>query len=207
MIRDKKHWYDGLFYDKVIAPNQDTSIDLVKTIVEKDSTLADLGCGTGRLALRIADKCLKIDGVDLSVNNIITARRNLEKRKLANVSFIHSDIIRFLKESKIKYDYAVLSYVIHEVDSPLREEIMRAASDSASKIILIDYLIPRPENLWTYLNEAVEFIAGGEHYRNFKDFVEAGGIKGLAEKSELTIMKEIINSPSTSHLVILEKQN
>jgi hypothetical protein len=33
-----------------------------------------------------------------------------------------------------------------------------------------------------------------------------GGIKGLAEKNGLKIIKEIKNVPSTSHIVVLQKE-
>ena len=37
MNENKNHWYDGIFYDKIIAPNQDKSFRIVKNILEKDS--------------------------------------------------------------------------------------------------------------------------------------------------------------------------
>ncbi|MBL1214902.1 MAG: class I SAM-dependent methyltransferase [Ignavibacteriae bacterium] len=64
MIKNKNHWYDGLFYDYLIAPNQDKSFQHIKNIIEPDSSLIDIGCGTGRLAFQIADKCSRFDGID-----------------------------------------------------------------------------------------------------------------------------------------------
>ncbi len=205
MKENKNHWYDGLFYDIVIAPNQDKSFRLTKNIIEENSTVVDVGCGTGRFSFNFHDKVKLIDGIDLSETNINLAKRKLSKKNLSNINFFHSDVEKFFENGKHKYDYAVMSYVIHEIDEALRVNILRLLSNHVNKVILIDYLVPRPRNYWNWLNEAVEFVAGKEHYTNFKSYVKNGGIKGLAEAGGLKLISEIRNNPSTSHIVILEK--
>ncbi len=205
MPGNKNHWYDGLFYDIVIAPNQDKSFSHVKNIIEPDSTLIDVGCGTGRLAFQIADKCSKVDALDLSKRNIELANKKLTKNSKNNIRFIHTDVLKHINEIDQKYDYAVLSYVIHEIDENLREQILIELSKSAEKIIVIDYLTPRTKGMWSLLNEIIEYVAGREHYSNFKTFIAGNGIIGLSEKTGLKIVNEIKNSPSTSHIVVLSK--
>lgn len=203
--KNKNHWYDGLFYDIVIAPNQDKSFRLIKNIIQPDSTLLDVGCGTGRLAFQIADKCSNVDAIDLSLKNIDLAKRKLSNKPKTNIKFVHTDVIDYLNKNDNKYDYAVLSYVIHEIDESLREQILMEISNSVKNIILIDYLTPRTKGLWTLLNEIVEYAAGKEHYANFKTYVAADGIKGLSERTGLKIVNEIKNSPATSHIAVLSK--
>ena len=53
MPENKNHWYDGLFYDKIIAPNQDRAFQIVKSLINKNSSVLDVGCGTGRLAFQL----------------------------------------------------------------------------------------------------------------------------------------------------------
>lgn len=202
---NKNHWYDGLFYDKLIAPNQDKSFSIVKKLIANDSTLLDVGCGTGRLAFQIADKCSKVEGIDLSIRNVNLANKKLSVVALPNITFHHTDIIRYLSSKNKLYDYAVLSYVIHEVDISLRIEILNLLSQAANKIIVIDYLTPRPKGFWSVLNEIVEFVAGKDHYKNFKSYISNGGIYGLAQQSGLKIVSEIKNIPSTSHIIVLSK--
>lgn len=205
MKQNKDHWYDGLFYDIIIAPSQDKSFRLVKNIIEENSSVVDIGCGTGRLEFQLADKCKKVDGVDLSKRNIDLAKRKLNKTDLSNVSFFHYDVNKYFEEENRNYDYAVISYMIHEVDERLRIDILEKIAAHVDKIIIVDYLVPRPKSFWSYLNEAVEFLAGKDHYNNFKNYVENNGIKGLVEKSGLRIVKEIKNTPETSHIAILQK--
>jgi SAM-dependent methyltransferase len=203
MVNNKDHWYDGLFYDKLIAPNQDKSFAQLKSLIEPNSTLLDAGCGTGRLAFQIADRCSKVDGIDLSIKNVKLANKRLSDSNFINVTFHHADVTQFLSGKNRNYDYAVLSYVIHEVDIGLRIEILKLLSKAADKIIIIDYLAPRPKGFWSGLNEIVEFIAGKDHYRNFKSFIAGGGIYGILEQSGLKIVKEVKNIPATSHIIVL----
>jgi len=202
---NKYHWYDGLFYDKIIAPNQDKSYRIVKKMITKESTVLDVGCGTGRLEFQLADHCKKIDGIDLSIRNITTANNNLEKNNIHNVHFIHHDILKYLDEYKPEYDYAVLSYVIHEIDLDLREKLLRELSKAAGKIILIDYLHPRPKNLSGKMITLVEYMAGREHYSNFKTYMKNGGLEGLAKNSGLKITKEIRKKSSGIHIAVMSR--
>lgn len=205
MKENKNHWYDGKFYDKLIAPNQDKSFGLIKDIINPGKTILDAGCGTGRFAFQIADKCRSIDSVDLSKKNIILADSKLKSSGYRNIKFHHSDLLLFLENTGTHYDYSVLSYVIHEVDPHLRVEILKRLSEKSDNLIIADYLVPRIKGFWSVLNELVEFAAGRDHYRNFKSYVRENGVYGLAEKSGLKIIKEIKNVPSTSHIVILTK--
>ena len=205
MFLNKDHWYDGWFYDKLIAPNQDKVFSYVKGLVELNSSLIDIGCGTGRLAFQMQDKCRKIDGVDLSQRNILLAKKKLQKSNSTNINFHHSDIIIFLKNAYASYNYAVLSYVLHEIHESQREKILTTVSLYAEKIIIIDYLVPKPKNVWRYLNEIVEYFAGREHYDNFKSYIENGGLIELADSSRLKISNEFINKSAGTHIAILQK--
>lgn len=205
MKENKNHWYDGKFYDKFVAPNQDKAFGIVKSLIEKDSKVLDFGCGTGRLGLQLASHCKIVDGLDLSYRNISVARENIKSSKISNVKYFHSDIDTFFNNESGIYDYAVLSYVLHEVRIGKRTDILKKISEKCGKIIIVDYLVPRPCGLTNILNELVEFFAGIRHYRNFKSYVKNSGIKGLAEKSGLEIVKEIRNEPVTSHTAVLNK--
>ena len=207
MTDNKDHWYDGLFYDRLIAPNQDKAFRLLKNLIKNDSSVIDVGCGTGRLAFQLKDICNRVDGVDLSLGNINVALKKLNQTKSANVHFHHSDAEKFLKENNNKYDYAVISYVIHEMDESLRVNVLNSLANSVNKIIIVDYLAPKPESFLKYLNEVVEFLAGSDHYKNYKTYIKNGGISFLAAQGGFKIIKEIRNTPKSSHIAVLQKEN
>ena len=62
---NKDHWYDGWFYDKIIAPNQDRLFAVIKELIDADSKIIDVGCGTGRFSFSVNDKCKSVLGLDL----------------------------------------------------------------------------------------------------------------------------------------------
>ncbi len=204
MTQNKHHWYDGWFYDKFIAPNQDRLFGEIKKIIEPNSNVIDVGCGTGRFSFLVADKVSKVVGIDLSKKNIEKANQTLSKNPNSKISFLHTTLSDLILQNQY-FDYAVMTYVIHEVNPNERVPLIKEMAQIADKIIIGDYLVPRPSGFWSALNEVVEFAAGGEHYRNYKNFVHNGGLKDLADKAELKIIKEIKNKPTTSHLVILSK--
>ena len=55
-MNDKIHWYDGWIYHKFIAPNQDITFRIMQTMMKKDTTVVDVGCGTGRFVFQAAEK-------------------------------------------------------------------------------------------------------------------------------------------------------
>lgn len=201
---NKTHWYDGWFYDKIIAPNQDKLFLIIKNLIEPNSTIIDVGCGTGRFSFTIADKSKSVLGIDLSSRNIEKANSNLAKYPNEKISFLHADISEIISKN-YHFDYAVMTYVIHEVNEEERINLLKDISNVTDKIIIGDYLVPKPNGFWSVLNEVVEFAAGNEHYKNYKNYVHNGGLIFLAEKAELKIIKEVKNKPFTSHIVVLTK--
>jgi hypothetical protein len=68
-----------------------------------------------------------------------------------------------------------------------RLSLLKGISEISEKIIVGDYLVPRPKGFGNVLNEIVEFAAGKDHYYSFKTFVKHKGIAGLLNESGLRI--------------------
>ena len=203
-MENKIHWYDGWFYDKLIAPNQDRMFGEIKNLIQPNSSVLDVGCGTGRFSFSAADKVSKVVGIDLSSKNISTANQTLNKNLNNKISFLHTTLSDLISKQQ-HFDYAVMTYVIHEVNPEERIPLLKEMLNLADKIIIGDYLVPISKSFWSVLNEVVEFLAGREHYTNFKDFVKIGGLQSLTKQAELKIISEIKNKPSTSQIVLLTK--
>jgi SAM-dependent methyltransferase len=201
---DKTHWYDGWFYDRIIAPNQDRLFDQISNLIKTQSSIIDVGCGTGRLAFAQADKSRSVLGIDLSRRNIKRARLNLLHRPNHKISFQHHSISEIIKDEQIHFDYAVLTYVIHEVDEDERINLLNEIALVTDKIIIGDYLAPKSDAFAGNLTEAIEFMAGRDHYRNYKSYMEKGGLYYLANNSRLKIISEQKNQ-TYNHIVTLSK--
>jgi ubiquinone/menaquinone biosynthesis C-methylase UbiE len=200
------HWYDGWFYDFFIAPNQDKAFEKVREIISDGSSVLDAGCGTGRLCFQLIDKCSKIVGIDASLKNIESANKKYDSNIHNNIKFYHEDIKSYLGKNDIRFDYAILSYVIHEIDEAKRTDILKILSSHTEKIIIVDFLSPHPKSITGIINRVVEFFAGKSHNRNFKSFLKSNGIKGLADRANLKIITDIKNNPPTSNIVVLTKK-
>ena len=85
-----------------------------------------------------------------------------------------------------------------------RIKVLKEMKQVANKIIIGDYITPTPKTFWGKLNVVVEYLAGTDHYNNFKLFVESGGLASLIKEAGLTLVKEIKNKPQTAHLVVVE---
>ena len=206
-MENKHHWYDGLFYDKLIAPNQDGMFRKIKNLIEPDSEVLDIGCGTGRLELFLSDKCKKIIGIDLSEKNIVQAEKKLKKSNRENIYFKHIGFENFFKDNSLNFDYVITTYVVHELPNEERLSLLKGSSEISKKIIVGDYLVPIPKGMWKILNEVVEFAAGKDHYNNFKSFIKHNGIAGLLNESGLKIHQKIKNRPLTSHIAVLTRSD
>jgi SAM-dependent methyltransferase len=205
MKENKNHWYDGWFYDKFVAPNQDKLFRQIKNLIEPDSKVIDVGCGTGRFSFFIACKCKSVIGIDISERNIKRAKRNLSNKPDRKISFQHNTLREIIKKEKGHFDFAVSTFVVHEVDGGERINFLKDLAEIADKIIIGDYLYPPTTGLWNVFNEAVEFAAGKNHYMNYKSYMTEGGIKKIAAEAGLKLISEFKDRPPTSHLVLLSK--
>jgi len=205
MTNNKFHWYDGWFYDKIIAPNQDKLFGQIKNLIEPQSTIIDVGCGTGRLEFTLADKSKSVLGIDLSKRNIDRANLLLLKHPDVKISFQHNNLRDIISNGNVHFDFAILTYVIHEINAEERVNLLRDIAQVSDKIIVGDYLVPRPKGFGGIISELIEFIAGKEHYKNYKSYMADGGIYHLADKAGLKVIDEITNHPLSNHVVILTK--
>jgi SAM-dependent methyltransferase len=200
------HWYDGLFYDLFIAPHQDRAYTYVRDLIEEGSTVLDVGCATGRLAFQLAKKCGTVDAIDPSARNIDIARGKLERHPAGNVRFHHADALSFLERGGGRFDYATISYMIHEIEENEREKVLRSIAAAANKIILVDYPVPGPGGFANMLNTAVEFAAGREHYRNFRSFLAGNGLRGVVAQARLAILNESRDNLSSAHILVAARK-
>ncbi|MBL7128687.1 MAG: class I SAM-dependent methyltransferase [Ignavibacteria bacterium] len=202
--KSKNHWYDGWFYDKYIAPYQDVTYVQILSMIEKGRRVIDIGCGTGRFIIKVADKAEEAIGIDLSLKNINYAKKLKSRRNIENVDFIHADALHISGLYKERFDYAIVSYVIHEIDISIRTMLINELRKIAKNIIIADFAIPQLLNKRGLLNRTVEFFAGRKHFSNFLSFSRAGGIQGLVNEMNLKIIEERKDTTKTSYIVKVE---
>jgi SAM-dependent methyltransferase len=200
-VKDVKQWFDGIIYAAGIDPVLRKTREIIAGYIAEDSKVIDICCGTGALVFYIAKRCEDVTGVDHSSGMIKYADKEKENRGLANVKFIHADATNLSLYQDHAFDYAVLSFTIHEMPPYIRIPVLREATRIAKAVIIVDYMIPMPVNWIGIINLRYEFIAGYDHFQNFLNFRDNRGLDDLLEKAELTIEEETTEDKGTSRIV------
>lgn len=100
--------------------------------------IADLGCGTGNITVRLAPLVKRVHAVDLSPQMLSAARKRA--RDLGNVEFHRADVSSLpLPDASV--DAAMLSLILHHVEHP--EAAIREAArilNPGGRLLIIDML-------------------------------------------------------------------
>jgi len=203
-MENKIHYYDGIIYDKFIAPNQDKLFRIIKSLIPKGSSVLDVGTGTGRFLFQNKEHLNFGVGIDLSSRNINLAKKKLKEIGATNLEFIHGSVLDIENLTDKRFDFAVITFVLHEMPPRTRIDALKKMRNVAGKIIIGDYIVPLPSGFNGLSVKIIEFLAGPDHFKNFRNYVRNGGIKKLAEETELKITKEIPDKLPHAIVAILE---
>ncbi len=147
----------------------------------------DVCCGTGAQVLEYGRHGIIATGIDSDQNMLKIATRNRLRQKAANVSFQLADAAN-LPFPDGHFDYATVSFGLHDKEKPVRYQViseMKRVVRQDGALILVDFQVPLPRNAWAVLARAIEFLAGGSHYRGFKDYLAVGGLEDILKNHGL----------------------
>lgn len=172
-----------LFIDPLIS-------GLRKSIVGRvgpEESIIDIACGTGALTLAMARKARHVTGIDLSEDMIVTARRQAEKSGMANVTIELRDASNLSCYTDNEFDLAVASMAMHQFESGLAVKILAEMGRIARRVIIADYNFSMRRNISSALAWSIEYMAAGDHYRNFRIYIQNGGMPWLAGMAGIRI--------------------
>jgi len=152
----------------------------------------DLGCGTGELVFKLSGKVKKAIGLDVDKNMIKYAQLKKEKFVLNNIEFINEDINNTSFLTKNKFDFIILSMVLHQLRKNDADGIISLIKDKTKNIIFADYMSPLPETIAGKGAKIIERIAGEEHSKNFRDYQSLGGLQYYFKHHQLNPVFENI---------------
>lgn len=111
--------------------------DYLRTHIEPNSKVLDIGCGNGRNILSIVDIAGNITGLDNSQKAVQDAQENLKAHQ--NVEVVLGDAMNLPFEDK-SFDFVILSMtLVNFADSKLKalQEMKRVAKDEGKVIISV----------------------------------------------------------------------
>ena len=138
----------------------------------------DVGCGTGtHLALYAASGC-GVTGVDLNPDMIARAASRLGPE--ADVQEADATDLPFGDDA---FDVAIGMLVLHEMSPADRSAALGEMARVARRVLVIDHT-PVPDGtlrgrVIRAASTVIEWIAGGDHYRGYRQFIRSGGVPGL----------------------------
>jgi ubiquinone/menaquinone biosynthesis C-methylase UbiE len=195
----------GLIYDLFIEPFlKRTKEWIARFIIQHDLFPAlDICCGTGKQCHLIAKGRQDILGLDLDFKMIKHA-----SSKYPQINFICADASHIpLQKESLKA--VIISYALHEKPLDLRAKILEEAKNLLSpegKVIFLDFEKPwnRLSRLGSLLTWSIERLAGSEHYRNSRQFLQDGGLQTFVNSNGLRPIERHNITRGNSSIVVAQ---
>lgn len=118
-------FYDELFPKDATA---DHVADALSRLVGSDGTALELGVGTGRIAIPLAQRIGHVTGVDVSPEMLDLLRSDVS-RTGARVSAVEADLRTYVDDQRYPLVYAVCGTLSMLVDADAQREAVRHAAD------------------------------------------------------------------------------
>lgn len=197
-------WYDT-FIEPLVRTLRATGLTMFPP--HRSMSVLDIGCGTGtHLSLYQKAGC-KTFGIDLSPAMLNVARKKLGVAALAALTLGDASRMPFPDES---FDLVTAMLMFHAMPAALRSPVLNEAKrvvKRSGRFLVIDYHlgpIRFPEGWFPKtLIASIEFLAGGEHFRNYRDFMANTGLAPLIAENGLLIDKQKIVGGGTIGLYLL----
>lgn len=167
------------FYDPATALFLDPARRLVREVLAGLGArrVLDACCGTGRLVAMLERAGFSAMGADASPAMLAMARRPGSIPAVARMD------VRRLAFPDASFDAAVICLALHENPEPDRlamgRELVRVLRPGGA-LLLLDYAASERPLAMAPLVGLAEWLAGPEHFRNYRDFMARKGVGAFA---------------------------
>jgi SAM-dependent methyltransferase len=183
-------YFHGWVYRTIIDPVLVPIRERVGNWIPDRSAVVDIGCGTGAQLFALSDRITRGLGVDHSQTQIEHACQRAGRLGLSHIEFLAADATCLDSIQDGEFDFAVTSLAIHEMPMGIRLPVLTEMRRIARQLIIVDWEA-RPRTLWRRASTRfIERLAGREHYSGYCSFTKNGGIPGLLELTDLTVVDE-----------------
>ncbi|MBN2098243.1 MAG: class I SAM-dependent methyltransferase [Dehalococcoidia bacterium] len=155
--------------------------------MEAGDTVVDICCGTGAQSLCYARRGIISWGIDLDPFMIEFAEKRRKRMGLEN-TFFQRAVAMDLPFRDGAFDHASITMGLHEKERASRYKIlseMRRVVKKDGTLAIVDYKVPYPGNVYGHAARLIEQMAGQDHLRCFREFVEDGGLDSLLSQHRL----------------------
>ena len=177
--------YDPIFY----LPLNSIRIAVMNELLKyKEKVILDLCCGTGnQLNLLSKHGFRNLHCLDISDSMLEIAKRSNSSIKIYNEDAIKTSF------NDASFDVVIISFAIHEKNRNTQQALIDEAYRIIKKdgfMLVVDYVFDnKTTKLGRIAINIIEGIAGGEHYINFKNYIQNDGLLSLIEKDKFKLIK------------------
>ena len=172
-----KVWIKSRVADRALAPLRKELLELI----DHDSSLIEIGCGTGDLIFQSAPIIRCGYGVDLDSDMIDYAEGKRRQKELNHINF---ECINALKLTNSKYDIATSTLCLHELCEQDACDLLKMMVNNSKKVLIADYT--KAKSFSGKLGIELDEMLSG-HYGYFKRYRMNGEIPSYASKIGATI--------------------
>lgn len=180
----------GWFYGAVIDPVLTGMRKKVNREIPNGQKILDVACGTGAQVFELAPFAKEVTGIDLSESMIRKAEQTKVKGNFSNVQFRVCDATGNWKFNDNEFDISLITMALHQFAPEKYSAILGEMKRVAQQIVIVDYSVPLPQNITGWGSRVAEFFAGREHFRNFRQFYQLGGLKKILAENNITVKQE-----------------
>ncbi len=196
-------YWKGIVYNAVIDPLLSGLRRGVVARIDPEERVIDIACGPGTLAIDIARRANSVTAVDIEKDLINYASRRAARKGIANASFKVLDASDLSCFADNEFDVAVTSMAVHQFEPALAIKILYEMKRIASRVIIADYNCPMPAGIYRSVAYGIEKFAGGDHYRNFRNYMKAGGMEYFAREAGLSLISSEIRGGGVLSISVL----
>lgn len=197
LIINKLMGFASMVYRSVIDPMLSSSHRSALSLIDKGDSVLDVACGDGTLAFMISGKAKMVTAIDIDREMLNTAKERQIKQSASNIIFIEMDATDFSRFKDKEFDTSVISMALHQFLPSTGLAIIEQMKRVSKKIVIVDYAFPVKKGLYRSLTWLIEWIAGGDHYRNFRRYIKRGGAGALLKESSLRVKDTYIRGKGT----------
>ncbi|MEE4198225.1 MAG: methyltransferase domain-containing protein [Bacteroidales bacterium] len=189
------------FYDILLYPFLNKTRKITARVIQRlhPESLIDICCGTGNQLKYLGHTKIKLTGIDNSPAMLRAA-------KLFNC---YQQDARSLEFPDQWFDMALIQLALHEKRRADQQQIIHEAFRIIKKngyLVIFDYHItPKTSMPARVMVHSIEFLAGKQHYRYFKEYHKQGGLTTLIDPTRFETIHSIPLAGKTFVLKVYRK--
>ena len=154
----------------------------------KKKIILDLCCGTGNQIKLLSKHGFR----NLYCLDISDSMLEIAKRSDSSIKIYNEDATKTSFDDAW-FDVVIISFAIHEKDRNTQQALINEAHRIIKKdgfMLVVDYVFDNKTTKYgRILISMIERIAGSEHYRNFKNYIQNKGLLSLIKKDKFKLTK------------------